>query len=103
MQTHLQTYVQKGASFGEPSQGTGSSSKPRDTEHLTKSEAGPSDLTEQGTSIGKLAEEDIKVQQLPTVKPRLSGAARRKLRKAKDGQSDTGSLTQLGHKTSPQP
>jgi hypothetical protein len=103
VQTHLQTYVQKGASFGEPSQGTGSSSKPRDTEHLTKSEAGPSDLTEQGTSIGKLAEEDIKVQQLPTVKPRLSGAARRKLRKAKDGQSDTGSLTQLGHKTSPQP
>jgi hypothetical protein len=67
---------------------------------LTKPEAGPSDLTEQGTSIGKPAEEDIKVQQLPTVKPRLSGAARRKLRKNKEEQSGTGSLKRLGHETS---
>ena len=42
-------------------------------------EAGPSGLTEQGASIDKPAEEDIKVQQLPTVRTKLSGAARRKV------------------------
>ena len=103
VQRHLQKYVQKGTSFGEPPQGAGSSSKSRDTEHITKPEVGPSDLTEQGTSRGKPAEEDNKVQQLPTVKPKLSGATRKKLMKAKDGQSGTGSLKQSGHETSPQP
>jgi hypothetical protein len=103
VQRHLQKYVQKGASFREPPQGAGSSSKPGDTEHMTKPEAGPTDLTEQGTSRGKTAEEDNKVQKLPTVKPKLSGATRRKLRKAKKEQSGTGSLKQLGHETSPQP
>jgi hypothetical protein len=103
VQRHLQKYVQKGASFGEPPQGAGSSSKPRDTEHMTKPEAGTSDLTEQGTSRGNTAEEDNKIQQLHTVKPKLSGAARRKLRKAKEEQSGTGRLKQLGHETSPQP
>jgi hypothetical protein len=103
VQRHLQKYVQKGACFGKPPQGAGSCSKPRDTENMTKPEAGPSDLTEQGISKGKPAEEDNKVQQLPTVKPKLSGATRRKLRMGKDGQSGTGSLKQPGHETSPQP
>ena len=80
-----------------------SSSKPRDTEHLITPEARPSGLTKQGASIGKPAEDDIKVQQLPTARTKLSGAARRKLRKAKEGQSGTGSLRQPGHETSPQP
>jgi hypothetical protein len=103
VQTHKLKYAQQGASPGKPPQGAGSSSKPRDTEHLITPEAGPSSLTEQGASIGKPAEEDIKVQQLPSARTKLPGAARRKLRKAKEGQRGTGSLTQLGHKTSPQP
>ena len=103
VQRHLHKYAQQGASPGEPLQGAGSSSKPRDTEHLITPEAGPSGLTEQGASIGKPAEEGITVQQLPTARTKLSGAARRKLRKAKEGQSGTGSLMQPGHENSPQP
>ena len=71
------------------------------TQHLITPEAGPSGLPEQGASIGKPAEEDIKVQQLPTARTKLSGDARRKVRKAKDGQNGIGSLTQPGHETSP--
>jgi hypothetical protein len=82
---HLQKYSQQGANPGEPPQGAGSSSKSRDTEHLVTPEAGPSRLREQGASTGKSAEEDIKVQQLPTARTKFSGAARRRLRKAKEG------------------
>jgi hypothetical protein len=77
VQRHLLKYTQQGASPGEPPQGAGSSSKPRDTEHLITPEARPSGLTEQGASIGKPAEEDITVQQLPTARTKLSWAARR--------------------------
>jgi hypothetical protein len=84
---------------GEPPQGTGTPSKPRDVKSLTKSTAGPSGLTEQGASIEKPTEEDIVVQKLPPARTTISGATRRRLKKAQVGQSGTWSLMQLGHKT----
>jgi hypothetical protein len=47
VQKHLLKFAQQGASqSGEPPQGPGSSSKPRDTEYLITPQAGPSGLTE---------------------------------------------------------
>jgi hypothetical protein len=103
VQRHLLKFTQQGVSqSGKPPQGAGSISKTKDVEYSITSKFGPSGLTEQGASTGKLAEGDTTVQQLPTARTKLSGAARRKLRKAKTGQSGTGSLTQLEHETSPQ-
>jgi hypothetical protein len=104
LQRHLLKFAQQGASqSGEPPQGAGSSSKRRGTEHSITPETGPPGLTEQGASIGKPAEEDITAEQLPIAKIKLSGAARRILRKARAGQNGTGGLTQPGHETSRQP
>jgi hypothetical protein len=50
---------------------------------------------------GKPAEVDPTVQQLLTAKPKLSGAANRKLKKASVGQSGTGGPVRPGHETSP--
>ena len=100
---HMLKFAQQGTSqSGEPSQGGGSPSKPRDAEYSVTPNAGPSGLTEQGASIGKLAEEETTIQKLPPAKTKLSRAAKRKL-KAKAGQSGIGSLIQPGHETSPQP
>ena len=97
---HLLKFAQQGTSqSGKPPQGAGTPSKPRDAEYSITPKARPSGLTEQGASTGKPAEEDTTVQKLPTAKTKLSGTARRKLRKAKAGQSGTGSLTQPGHET----
>jgi hypothetical protein len=101
---HLLKSAQQGTSqSGKPPQGAGTPSKPRDAEYSITPKARPSGLTEQGASTGKPAEEDTTVQKLPTAKTKLSETARRKLRKAKAGQSGTGSLTQPGHETLSQP
>jgi len=47
----------------------------------------------QGAITSKTAEEDTTLQQLPTAKTKLSGAVRRKLKKAQAGQNGMGTLT----------
>jgi hypothetical protein len=104
IQRHLLKFAQQGASqFEKPPQGAGIPSKPRDVEHSKTQTAGPSGLKVQGVFTGKLAEEDTMIQKLPTAKPKLFGAARRKRKKAWAGQSGNGNSTQPGHETSPQP
>jgi hypothetical protein len=104
VQRHLLKFVQQGTcQSGEPPQGAGTSSKPREVESPIETTARPPGLTEQGASTGEPDEEDIMDQELPTVRTKLSGATSRKLKKARARQSGTGSLTRLGHKTSPQP
>ena len=78
--------LNRGASqSGEPPQGAGSPSKPRDAEYCITPKAGPSGLTEQAASIGKPAEEDTTAQKLPTAKTKLSGALGGNLEKLRQG------------------
>jgi hypothetical protein len=82
IQRHLLKFAQQGASqTSEPPLGAGIPSKPRDVEHSTTQRVGPYGLRVQGAFTGKPAE-DTTIQKLPTAKPKLSGAARRKRKKS---------------------
>jgi hypothetical protein len=118
VQTHVSSFAQQGASqSGEPPQGAGIPSKPRDNEQPTQiknsslvahspkqdtlHKARSSGLSVQEAMTSKSAEVDPKVQKLPTAKPRLSVAARRKFKKAWAGQSGTRGSVQPGTETLP--
>jgi hypothetical protein len=78
VQRHLLKFAQQGASqSGEPPQGAGIPSKPRDVEHSASQTAEPSGLTVQRTITGESAKVDTTVLKLPAAKPRLFGAVRR--------------------------
>ena len=105
-------------------QGAGSSCKPRETEHSieggdlptvghlpvqeTLQGAGSCGISTRGASNSKPVEvEGLQfatsvVKWLQLARPKLSGAARRKLKKTTAGQSGTRGLVQPGHKTSSQ-
>jgi hypothetical protein len=115
---HLSSFDQQQASQpGEPPQGAGIPSKPRDNEYPThvkdSSMAGhspkqdifhiarSSGLSGQEGITSKPAQVDPMVHKLPATKPRLPGAVKKKLKKAWAGQSGTRGSLQLGQETLP--
>ena len=85
------SFAQQGTSQSDkPPQGNGIPSKPPDIEHPTSPIAGSPGLTVQEAITGKHADMDPMVHRLPTANPKLSGAPKRKPKKARAGHSGTG-------------
>jgi hypothetical protein len=85
----------------EPPQSAGIPSKPGVVQPSTSQTSESSGSTVWKAITEKREELNPTVQNLPTAKPGLYGGTRRKHKKVRAGQSDTGSVTQSGHKTIP--